>query len=124
MPQRRHREPGLVWVTPPSPDLHCSVCTEVYQEPVTLACGHTFCRACAVQHFDGPAKRCPDGRCPASANSQPAALPTAYALKNLTEALRVYCRYGLREDARGEWVPDAEGCVCVVVFVVFTQKNI
>jgi hypothetical protein len=28
----------------------------------------------------------------------------------MAEALRVYCRYGLREDGRGEWVPDAEGC--------------
>ena len=110
MSQRRLRELGRVWVTPPSPDLECSVCLDVFADPVALACGHTFCRACAMGHFTAPAKRCPVARCPASANSQPATLPSAYALKNMAEALRVYCRYGLREDEHGEWVPDAEGC--------------
>ena len=110
MSQRRQREPGRVWVMPPSPDLECSVCTEIFVDPVVLACGHTFCRACAVRWFNAPAKRCPVARCPASANSQPATLPSAYALKNMAEALRVYCRYGLREDERGEWVCDAAGC--------------
>ena len=99
-----------MWVTPPSPDLECSICTEIFVDPITLLCGHTFCRACAVRWFNAPAKRCPVARCPASANSQPATLPSAYTVKNLAEALRVYCRYGLREDERGEWVPDAAGC--------------
>ena len=110
MSQRRPREPGRVWVTPPSPDLQCSVCTDIFVDPIALLCGHTFCRACAVRWFNAPAKRCPVARCPASANSQPATLPSAYTVKNLAEALRVYCRYGLREDERGEWVPDAAGC--------------
>ena len=106
----REREPERVWVAEPSPDLVCSVCADVFQDPVMLACGHFFCRACAMRWFNAPAKRCPTARCPASANSQPAAMPTAYAVKNMAEALRVYCRFGLREDARGEWVPDSEGC--------------
>ena len=97
-------------MTPPPPDLQCSVCRDIFVDPVVLACGHTFCRDCARDWFDAPAKRCPAARCLASADSKPDDLPTAYALKNMAEALRVYCRYGLREDARGEWVPDAEGC--------------
>ena len=110
MSQRRPREPGRVWVAPPSPDLECSVCTYIFVDPVVLACGHTFCRTCAVRWFDAPAKRCPVARCAASANSQPATLPTAYTVKNMAEALRVYCRYGLREDEHGVWVLDAAGC--------------
>ena len=110
MSQRRPREPGRVWVTPPSPDLECSVCTDIFIDPITLACGHTFCRACAVRWFTNTRRRCPAARCAASANSQPATLPSAYALKNMAEALRVYCRYGLREDERGVWVPNSEGC--------------
>ena len=104
------REPGRVWVSPPAPELECSVCTEVFHDPVTLACGHTFCRACTTRWFTTAAKRCPTARCPASANSQPAALPTNYALKSIAEALLVHCRFGTREGERGEWLADPEGC--------------
>jgi sugar lactone lactonase YvrE len=100
-----------VWVTPPAPDLECSVCSEVFTDPVQLACGHTFCRACAVRWFTSSAKRCPVARCAASAGSKPASLPTAFALKGVVEALRVYCRFGVREDERGAWKPDPEGCL-------------
>jgi WD40 repeat protein len=110
MSRRREREPERVWVTAPAAGLECSVCTEVFTDPVTLACGHTFCRGCAVRWFTSPAKRCPAARCPASAKSKPAALPTAYALREVVEALRVYCRFGLREDDRGGWISDAAGC--------------
>jgi WD40 repeat protein len=87
------------------------VCSEVFADPVQLACGHTFCRACAVRWFTNPAKRCPVARCAASAGSKPASLPTAFALKGVVEALRVYCRFGGREAARGGWRPDPEGCL-------------
>ena len=104
------REPERVWVTPPAPDLMCSVCTEVFTDPVTLACGHSFCRACAVSWFDASAKRCPVARCPASANARPATLPPQYALKGMVEALRVHCRFGVREGDRGNWTHDRDGC--------------
>ena len=110
MSRRREREPERVWVVPPAPELECSVCTEVFTDPVTLACGHTFCRQCAVDWFTTPRKLCPVARCPASAKTKPAQLPTAYALKGMIDALRVYCRYGLRED-EGRWMPDPEGCL-------------
>ena len=111
MSRRREREPERVWVAPPAPHLECSVCTEPFTDPVTLACGHTFCRACAVQWFNTPAKRCPVARCPASSNSKPAALPTAYVVKDIVADLRVHCRFGLREDEHGSWTPDAPRAV-------------
>ena len=109
MSRGREREPERVSVA--APELECSICTEVFTDPVTLACGHTFCRACAVGWFDVASKRCPTARCPASAKSKPAALPTAYAIKSLVEALRVHCRYGVREDKRGGWELDPDGCL-------------
>ena len=94
-----------MWVAPPAPDLECSVCSEVFTDPVTLACGHTFCRSCALRWFTNSAKRCPVARCPASANTQPQALPTQYVLKGVLDALRVHCRFG--RAARGWQTPRA-----------------
>jgi hypothetical protein len=99
-----------MWVVPPPPVLECSVCSEVFADPVTLACGHTFCRACAVRWFTNSAKRCPVCRGPDTAGSNPATLSTAITVKGMVEELRVYCRFGMREDERGAWVPDPDGC--------------
>ena len=101
MSRRREREPERVWVVAPARELECSVCADAFMDPVTLACGHTFCRACAVGWFDSPAKRCPTARCDKSAMSDPAALTTTYTLKSMADALRHYCRFGLREDEHG-----------------------
>ncbi|XP_067865765.1 E3 ubiquitin-protein ligase TRIM39-like [Heterodontus francisci] len=29
----------------------CSICLDFYQDPVTIDCGHNFCRACILQHW-------------------------------------------------------------------------
>ena len=31
------------------PDLQCSICLDFFFEPLTLQCGHTFCRVCLLQ---------------------------------------------------------------------------
>lgn len=31
---------------------HCSICVNVFTEPVTTPCGHTFCKACLGEHWD------------------------------------------------------------------------
>ncbi|XP_068120428.1 E3 ubiquitin-protein ligase TRIM39-like [Hyperolius riggenbachi] len=33
-------------------ELHCSICMELYRDPVTLPCGHNFCRYCITQAWD------------------------------------------------------------------------
>lgn len=86
------------------------MCIEPFTDPVTLACGHSFCRACAVSWFDSLAKRCPVARCPASAKAQPATLPAAFALKGMVEALRVHCRFGVREGEHGILKHNPDGC--------------
>ena len=43
----------------------------------------------------------------------PAQLPTSYAMKDAVDALRVHCRWGVREDGAG-WVPDPAACPAVL----------
>ncbi|KAM3609390.1 uncharacterized protein V6R79_014054 [Siganus canaliculatus] len=41
--------------------LLCSICLEVFTDPVTTACGHNFCKTCITQHWDSDfPHRCPN----------------------------------------------------------------
>lgn len=40
----------------------CGVCLEVFSVPVTLPCGHTFCRECLRLYFAARASKCPTCR--------------------------------------------------------------
>ncbi|XP_028289533.1 zinc finger protein RFP-like [Parambassis ranga] len=38
----------------------CSICLDVFTEPVTIPCGHNYCKSCITQHWDGNVhSRCP-----------------------------------------------------------------
>ncbi|KAM3609284.1 uncharacterized protein V6R79_012347 [Siganus canaliculatus] len=40
--------------------LLCSICLEVFTDPVTTACGHNFCKTCITQHWDSNSRcHCP-----------------------------------------------------------------
>ncbi|XP_068121837.1 E3 ubiquitin/ISG15 ligase TRIM25-like [Hyperolius riggenbachi] len=45
-------------------ELRCSICMEIYRDPVTLPCGHNFCRDCITQAWDHQKHlreyKCPD----------------------------------------------------------------
>ncbi|XP_064792664.1 uncharacterized protein LOC135513713 isoform X2 [Oncorhynchus masou masou] len=45
----------------------CSVCTEVLNEPVSIPCGHSFCRQCIETYWNKPANKqvydCPGCQC-------------------------------------------------------------
>ncbi|XP_018409120.1 PREDICTED: E3 ubiquitin/ISG15 ligase TRIM25-like [Nanorana parkeri] len=44
-------------------ELNCSICLEVYVDPVTLRCGHNFCRECINRVLDSQ-RRCGVFTCP------------------------------------------------------------
>ncbi|XP_063297775.1 E3 ubiquitin-protein ligase TRIM39-like [Pelobates fuscus] len=46
-------------------ELTCSICTDIYTDPVTLPCGHSYCRVCITRTWDNQEEReysCPECR--------------------------------------------------------------
>uniref|UniRef100_H2ZTF0 Uncharacterized protein n=1 Tax=Latimeria chalumnae TaxID=7897 RepID=H2ZTF0_LATCH len=40
-------------------ELNCSECQEVFKDPVTLKCGHNFCRECVCEYWKTTSPSCP-----------------------------------------------------------------
>uniref|UniRef100_A0A8C0G6D9 RING-type domain-containing protein n=1 Tax=Chelonoidis abingdonii TaxID=106734 RepID=A0A8C0G6D9_CHEAB len=41
------------------PDVTCSICLDILEDPVSIDCGHNFCRGCLAAHWTRP---CPSSR--------------------------------------------------------------
>ncbi|XP_036136639.1 E3 ubiquitin-protein ligase TRIM4 isoform X1 [Molossus molossus] len=67
-------------------ELTCPICLEYFEDPVSMECGHNFCRSCLRRSWapDGGAFPCPECRQPSS----PASLRPNRALARLTERTR------------------------------------
>ncbi|XP_045397341.1 E3 ubiquitin-protein ligase TRIM4 [Lemur catta] len=67
-------------------DLTCSICLDYFEDPVSIECGHNFCRGCLRRSWTpgGGLFSCPECRQP----SAPAALRPNWALARLTEKTR------------------------------------
>ncbi|KAG9329482.1 hypothetical protein JZ751_004499 [Albula glossodonta] len=64
-------------------ELCCSVCFDIFKEPVVLKCSHSFCRTCLQQCWEGKSSReCPICRRKSSMSDPPVSL----VLKNIVEA--------------------------------------
>ena len=110
--ERRSRSPERVYVVPVADWLRCAVCIDVLSEPVSLpACGHTFCRACVASVLARPAaqRKCPNCRKDVARSVAAAALPLTWSVDAAVDALRVRCRFGVKEEGDG-WVADEAGC--------------
>ncbi|XP_062270449.1 nuclear factor 7, ovary-like [Scomber scombrus] len=78
-------------------DLSCSLCHDIFKDPVILTCGHSFCRGCLKKWWRETQKQvCPlcERR---SSRREP---PQNLALKNLCDA------FLLRRDQRSSAVPE------------------
>ncbi|XP_057343339.1 E3 ubiquitin-protein ligase TRIM4 isoform X4 [Manis pentadactyla] len=67
-------------------DLTCSICLDYFEDPVSIECGHNFCRGCLRRSWapGGGTFPCPECRQPSAS----AALRPNWALARLTEKTR------------------------------------
>ncbi|NXF87289.1 LONF1 protein, partial [Eubucco bourcierii] len=66
--------------------LHCCGCGRFLSEPVTVPCGHTYCRRCLRRELRARCRRCRDWLLPAGGTSTAAApLRTSVVLSQLAE---------------------------------------
>ncbi|XP_015233345.1 PREDICTED: E3 ubiquitin-protein ligase TRIM39-like [Cyprinodon variegatus] len=66
----------------PEAELFCSVCNEVFKDPVVLSCGHSFCKECLKKWWrEKPVQECPFCKRRSSKSNPPISL----SLKNLCE---------------------------------------
>ncbi|XP_039390208.1 RING finger protein 112-like [Mauremys reevesii] len=52
-------------------DVTCSICLDILEDPVSIECGHNFCRGCLAAHWSGVSacgSQCPECRAPCSRN--------------------------------------------------------
>ncbi|KAH1172101.1 hypothetical protein KIL84_007719 [Mauremys mutica] len=50
-------------------DITCSICLDILEDPVSIECGHNFCRGCLAAHWSGVSawgSQCPECRAPCS----------------------------------------------------------
>ncbi|KAK7899613.1 hypothetical protein WMY93_020466 [Mugilogobius chulae] len=69
-----------------SEDLTCSICLSMFTDPVTLLCGHSFCRECISACLDKQAS-CP--QCRASVDMRGHFLLSSHVLKSLVEKAKL-----------------------------------
>ncbi|XP_063812845.1 E3 ubiquitin-protein ligase TRIM39-like [Pseudophryne corroboree] len=98
-------------------ELDCSICLSIYTDPVTLRCGHNFCRVCIDRVLDtqegAGVYSCPD--CRAECQERPA-LIQSIALRNIVgsfqstrpdqEETGIFCTYCVDSP-----VPAAKSCL-------------
>ncbi|CAM5147672.1 unnamed protein product [Natator depressus] len=68
-------------------DVTCSICLDILEDPVSIVCGHNFCRGCLAAHWSGVSAwgyQCPECRAPCSRNQ----ITPDTRLKSLVEKIR------------------------------------
>ncbi|KAG9330832.1 hypothetical protein JZ751_021936, partial [Albula glossodonta] len=79
----------------PEEDLTCSVCFDIFKDPVVLKCSHSFCKTCLQRCWEQTGSReCPVCRRKSSEESP----PCNRALKNLCEA---FSKHRIQKPATG-----------------------
>ncbi|KAM6976921.1 zinc finger protein RFP [Aplochiton taeniatus] len=86
----------------------CSICLDVFSNPVSTPCGHSFCLSCISSYWDGgEAKACQCPLCKESFRKRPE-LHINRTLKEITEQFKMMAEAGVaggRGGGRGEEGP-------------------
>ncbi|XP_051993565.1 E3 ubiquitin-protein ligase TRIM39-like [Xyrauchen texanus] len=65
----------------------CSICLEIFTNPVSTPCGHSFCLACITSYWEGQGKACLCPLCKESFRKRPE-LHINHTLKEITEQFK------------------------------------
>lgn len=77
-----------LFVTPPSEELKCSICLNIFYNPHSCRSGHTFCLGCIQRHLQSAHHhRCPMCQVPVDE----ASLTMNLVVKNLIDNLPIRC---------------------------------
>ncbi|KAJ7997473.1 hypothetical protein DPEC_G00229380 [Dallia pectoralis] len=77
-----------------SDHLLCSICTDVFTDPVSLSCQHTFCRDCLTESLKASQKQCPLCRNPVKENH----FKVNRIIKDIVKELQRSKEAGVRSD--------------------------
>ncbi|XP_044870489.1 RING finger protein 112-like, partial [Mauremys mutica] len=72
-------------------DVTCSICLDVLEDPVSIECGHNFCRGCLSTHWSqvsAQGRRCPECRAPCSRGRMIPDTRVKSLVEKFTELLR------------------------------------
>uniref|UniRef100_H3B2T0 Tripartite motif containing 35 n=1 Tax=Latimeria chalumnae TaxID=7897 RepID=H3B2T0_LATCH len=79
-------------------EMNCSICQELFKDPVTLRCGHNFCRECVCEYWkEKTSQSCPICR----ADSAITDLITNHTLRNIIET---YKKEGKKSKIQSKFV--------------------
>nr|XP_055060715.1 E3 ubiquitin-protein ligase TRIM39 [Misgurnus anguillicaudatus] len=67
--------------------LSCSICLDIFTNPVSTPCGHSFCLACITSYWEGQAKSCLCPLCKENFRKRPE-LHINHTLKEITEQFK------------------------------------
>lgn len=89
-----------------SRDLTCSICLDLFKQPVSLPCDHTFCQGCIEGYWAGPrgVGQGGNGSCPQCRKMFPR--PIYRPNRIVANIVESYCQ-GLEESGTGACLPDA-----------------
>uniref|UniRef100_A0A8C3FQM2 RING-type domain-containing protein n=1 Tax=Chrysemys picta bellii TaxID=8478 RepID=A0A8C3FQM2_CHRPI len=96
-------------------DVTCSICLDVLDNPVSIECGHNFCRGCLMAHWHGVSaqvSQCPECRAPCSRDRMTPDTRLRALVEKITEPLREEMepvRPDRPDKGKGRRLPLAQG---------------
>uniref|UniRef100_A0A8C0IHS5 RING-type domain-containing protein n=1 Tax=Bubo bubo TaxID=30461 RepID=A0A8C0IHS5_BUBBB len=85
----------------------CSICLELFQDPVSIHCGHRFCRACITQTWEGRTTNFTCPQCRETVSQQN--LRPNWELASIAEVAKSLKLQPVKEVERGELLRGAPG---------------